>query len=118
MVRPLRFRAETSNFGYTVVNRSFNIPIVKSLIQGALAVLLVLLAVLGLLAVDGLLLIPGLIFAYTVTGIGWHWQGIIPDPVLPPGPWLSMGIGLIATLVPALADGLILHYLLPSKNSS
>lgn len=87
----------------------------RELTQGAAWVLLVLLAVLLLLAVDGLLLIPGLILAYGVTGLPWQWQGFIPDPRVPPGPWLSMAVGLMATLVPAIVDGLLLQLLLRDK---
>ena len=78
-------------------------------------VLLVLLAVLVLLALDGLLLIPGLIISYGVTGIAWDWQGFVPDPRVPPGPWLSMAAGLIATLFLAMVDGVALHFLLRDK---
>ena len=85
------------------------------LIKGTGMVLLVLLAVLMLLAVDGLLLIPGLIIAYELTAIAWQWQGFIPDPQVPPGPWMSMAMGLIATLVPAIIDGVVLHFLLRDK---
>ena len=87
----------------------------RGLTQGTAWVLLVLLAVLLLLAVDGLLLIPGLILAYEVTGLPWQWQGFIPDPRVPPGPWLSMAVGLMATLVPAIVDGLLLQLLLRDK---
>ncbi|CDQ10831.1 conserved membrane protein of unknown function [Acidithiobacillus ferrivorans] len=85
------------------------------LINGVGMVLLVLLAVLVLLTVDGLLLIPGLIIAYGVTGIAWQWQGFIPDPQVPPGPWMSMAVGLITALVPAIIDGVMLHFLLRDK---
>ena len=91
--------------------------ILKALLQGAVAVLLVLLAVLLLLALDALLLIPGLMLAYTLMGIPWHWPGILPDPLNPPGPWISMAVGVIATLVPALLDGIVLHFFLYRKKS-
>ncbi len=97
--------AKAGRFGYKI----------QAVVQGVLAVVLVLLAVLALLALDGVLLIPGLILAYTLTGIPWHWPGVLPDPLSPPGPWLSMGVGVIATLVPALLDGVVLHFLLRKK---
>ncbi|OCX71906.1 hypothetical protein [Acidithiobacillus thiooxidans] len=84
----------------------------KALLQGAIAVVLVLLAVLLLLALDGLLLIPGLMLAYTLMGLPWHWLGILPDPLNPPGPWISMTVGVIATLIPAVVDGIVLHFFL------
>ncbi|MBU2759684.1 hypothetical protein [Acidithiobacillus sulfurivorans] len=84
----------------------------KVLLQGAIAVVLVLLAVLLLLALDGLLLIPGLMLAYTLMGLPWHWPGILPDPLHPPGPWISMAVGVIATLVPAVVDAIVLHFFL------
>ncbi len=87
----------------------------RELIKGAGLVLLVLLVVLVLLAVDGLLLIPGLIIAYDLTAIAWQWQGFIPDPRVPPGPWMSMAVGLITALVPAIIDGVMLHFLLRDK---
>ncbi|WP_414040849.1 hypothetical protein ACJU26_01765 [Acidithiobacillus sp. M4-SHS-6] len=92
--------------------------VLKALIQGAVTVVLVLLAVLLLLALDALLLIPGLMLAYTLMGIPWHWPGILPDPLSPPGPWISMAVGVIAALVPALLDGIALHFFLYRKNSS
>ena len=87
----------------------------RELLKGAGKVLLVLLAVLVLLALDGLLLIPGLIIAYGITGMAWHWQGFVPDPQVPPGPWASMAAGLIATLFLAIVDGVALHFLLRDK---
>lgn len=79
-------------------------------------VLLILLAVGLLLLVDALLLIPGLLLAYGAVGLSWRWQGVIPDPVLTPGPWLSMAVGILATALPAVADGLLLRVFLGQRH--
>ncbi|MHB1707209.1 hypothetical protein [Acidithiobacillus sp.] len=78
-------------------------------------VLLVLFAVGLLLLVDALLLIPGLLLAYGAVGLSWRWQGIIPDPVHIPGPWLSMAVGIIATAFLAVVDGLLLQLFLGQR---
>lgn len=78
-------------------------------------VLLVLFAVGLLLLVDALLLIPGLLLAYGAVGLAWRWQGVIPDPVHIPGPWLSMAVGIIATVFLAVADGLLLQVFLGQR---
>ena len=84
------------------------IPDVRPLLRGVALVLLVLLAVLMLLAVDGLLLIPALLLSYDLWGIAWQWHGFLPDPVQPPGPWTSLSLGLVASLLLALVDGVAL----------
>lgn len=108
-------RAGISCFGCTVAEPRDRLRWLRELIKGAGMVLLVLLAVLVLLALDGLLLIPGLIIAYGITGMAWHWQGFVPDPQVPPGPWASMAAGLVATLFLAIVDGVALHFLLRDK---
>jgi len=84
------------------------LPALRSLLQGFGAVLLVLVAVLALLMVDGLLLIPALLLSYDLLGIAWQWQGFLPGPRQSPGPWTSLSLGLIASLLLALVDGLAL----------
>ena len=76
----------------------------RLIFRGIAAVVAVLLVVLLGLLLDVLLLVPGLLFAYTLTGMAWHWSGWVPSPVQLPGPWMAMALGLLASLVPAVAD--------------
>nr|RNF67693.1 hypothetical protein EC580_03865 [Acidithiobacillus sulfuriphilus] len=98
--------------GSIVVRQSFW----RQVLAGLGWVLLILLAVGLLLLVDALLLIPGLLLAYGAVGLSWRWQGVIPDPVHIPGPWLSMAVGIIATALPAVADGLLLQVFLGQRH--
>ncbi|MBU2753307.1 hypothetical protein HFU84_01055 [Acidithiobacillus sp. CV18-2] len=82
-------------------------PILRGLAQ----VVLVLLAVLLGLLVDVLLLIPGLLLAYLITGTPWQWDGWVPSPQQIPTPWLAMGLAVLATLVPAAVDYLLIRML-------
>lgn len=80
-------------------------------IRGLLGVLAVLVAVLLGLLVDVLLLIPGLLLAYILTSTPWHWVGYVPSPLHTPAPWTAMALALLATLVPALVDYVLLRSL-------
>ena len=80
-------------------------------LRGLLGIVAVLGAVLLGLAVDVLLLIPGLLLAYAVTGTAWQWSGWVPSPVQIPAPWVAMGLALLASLVPALFDYVVLRAL-------
>ncbi len=88
------------------------VPVAGLWVRGIGAVLLVLLGALLLLALNALLLVPGLMLGFAALGIPWHWQGMVPAPVVPPHPWVAMALGVLASLVPASLDAAALHMLL------